>query len=231
MGSISYEIPGTYTFTSSVLLSGVAIACWGAGGNGSPTGNGGSGGAWCTQTADLKSGSYTVVVGARNYDGFGNGGDSYFVSASVIICRAPGGKIDGTTNHQTALMTGSFKIKGGRGGAAGANSGGSGGCGGHFTGLSSAGDGTDGTDCGASFSAFGHPYTQSIGAVDNDSYKSCNGAYYFAGTAARIIKGVDAPDDDYYYYGCGGSGGYPGENSIPVDTTGRPGKALVSLNW
>lgn len=107
--TLTYTSNGTLALTASVSVS---ITCVGAGGHGSNAGNGGSGGAFASITKTLQSGSYPIVVGLATST---NGGNSYVSSASVIVCRAPGGNQDGTITHQTALLTGSVVGYGGHG--------------------------------------------------------------------------------------------------------------------
>ena len=111
-----------YKFTSSTTLNltsskSILIECFGAGGRGSKTGNGGSGGAYSAVTKTLGSGSYLIGVGKNDYNGYGKGGDTWFKSgsANVIICQAGGGNQDGTISNQLTYATGSTKYYGGTG--------------------------------------------------------------------------------------------------------------------
>jgi len=114
----------TYTFLTSGTFGLTAsksctIECYGAGGRGSKIGNGGSGGAYSKVIKTLNSGSYLVGVGQNDYNGYGNGGDTWFKSGSadVIICQAGGGRQDGTIDWQLVQATGSTKYYGGYGAA------------------------------------------------------------------------------------------------------------------
>lgn len=226
MPTLTYTSNATFSLTASVSTD---ISCWGAGGDGNSNGTGGSGGAYAASTVTLQSGSYVITVGQRNADGLGNGGVSTFVSASVILVRAAGGKSDGTISHQETLNTGSTKYVGGTG-ASFSNGYGNYGSGGGGSAAGGLGDGVaavGSTDSGASFSVFGH---NSIGALGADGTAAGggnggNGAYYDAGTNSRLIQATDGSEP-----AGGGGGGYTGESSSPVVTEGRgaTGRVIVS---
>jgi hypothetical protein len=113
MPTTTYTSNGTFHVTGSSLA--VTMSCVGAGGNGSTVGNGGSGGAYAQSYRTLYTGSYAVYVGQATAT---DGGDSYILSGSnnVVIIRAPGGKQDGSIDHQSALLTGSkYAYYGGHG--------------------------------------------------------------------------------------------------------------------
>lgn len=227
MPTVTYTSNGTF---SRATATPVTMSLWGAGGDGSANGTGGSGGSYVVKSVVLQSGSYNVFVGQRNADGLGNGGDSYFQSASVIIARAAGGRSDGTITHQASFNTGSTKYVGGAGGTFsggygnyGAGSGGSA-AGGLGVGIA----GSNGLDNGASFPQYGH----SVGAVSGASGEASGGgnggnsAYYDAGTNSRLIPATngEAP-------GGGGGGGYSGETNIAVVTEGRGALGRVDISY
>jgi len=113
MPTTTYTSNGTFHVTGSSLA--VTMSCVGAGGNGSSAGNGGSGGAYAQSYRTLYTGSYAVYVGQATAT---DGGNSYILSGSnnIVIIRAPGGKQDGTIDHQETLLTGSkYAYYGGRG--------------------------------------------------------------------------------------------------------------------
>lgn len=225
----TYTSNGTFHVTASSVA--VNISAWGAGGNGSANGTGGSGGAYAAKSVTLPTGSYSVTVGQPNSDGRGNGGNSTFVSASIILVRAAGGKSDGTIAHQAALNTGSTKYVGGAGGTFTAtgygNYGGAGG-GSAAGGLGAGVAGSNGYDSGASFPAYGHPLTGSVGASGGASGggNGGNASYYDAGTNSRLIPATagDAP-------GGGGGGGYSGETNTTVITEGSGGVGRVTVTF
>lgn len=196
-----FTTSGTFNLTSSVL---VTITCVGAGGHGSITGNGGSGGAYAVTRKTLQSGSYTVTVGQATST---DGGDSYFTSASVIICRAPGGKNDGTITHQTALLTGSEAIGyGGHGspdfqGYASYNGSGGGECG---TGIGD-GNGQDGQSAYYSTATSPARGGASVGFEGNVGQGAGGvGSFYYAGANVSQIF----PAGNGEFPGGGGGGAY-----------------------
>ena len=200
---------GTFSLTSSAA---VTIECYAAGGRGSSTGNGGSGGAYSKVTKTLGSGSYPVGVGKNDYNGYGQGGDTWFKSgsAAVIICQAGGGRQDGSIAWQLHQATGSTVYYGGYGSAdfqgyASYNGGGGGG------GAGPTGNGGNGQS--AYFSA---PNAPATGGLGNTTGVGGNGSYYNAGSAAN---GVVYPTNGSFPGG-GGGGGYdygPIEESLGGD--------------
>lgn len=201
MATTTYTSNGT--FTTLVPLA-VTMSAVGAGGRGSSTGNGGSGGAYAQTYRTLLSGSYTVVVGQATAT---DGGHTYIASASgQILLRAPGGKQDGTITHQTALLTGSkYAYYGGQGcpdfqGYASYNGSGGGQAG------SINGNGQDGQSAfystGTTPAAGGNAY----GGVSAGG----NGAFYYAGPAVNQVFAAGAGT----FPGGGGGGSYDyGQNS------------------
>jgi len=98
-----YTTPGTYSWVCPTNVTNVSIVCIGGGGGGGGYGapdannNGGGGQGGAGGGLGYKNGypvtpgtSYTVVVGSGGtagspYSQGNNGGDSYFVSTSVVI--------------------------------------------------------------------------------------------------------------------------------------------------
>lgn len=199
--TLTYLTNGTLSLTASKA---VTIVCVGAGGAGSRTGNGGSGGAYAKTIKTLQSGSYSIVVGAATAT---DGGLSSFTSASVVICKAPGGKQDGTITHQTALLTGSSVV----------------GYGGHgcpdFLGYASyngSGGGEAGTGVGALNGADGQSayYSTSTSPAAGGASGGVNGTvgagaggsggYYYAGAGVNQVF----PAGNGAFPGGGGGGSY-----------------------
>lgn len=210
---------GTTTYTSNGTLvlvapTAVTMSAVGAGGHGSDTGNGGSGGAYAQTRATLNAGTYTVVVGKATAS---DGGNSYILSGSgnVVILRAPGGKKDGTITHQAALLTGShYTYYGGHGspdfqGYASYNGSGGGQAG------SINGNGQDGQS--ALFSK------ETSAALGGSSYGGVgaggNGAFYDAGPAYNGIVSAAAGT----FPGGGGGGSY----DYGVDSSGAGADGVV----
>lgn len=224
----------TYTANDTLVLAtskNIDVSCWGAGGDGNLNGTGGSGASYAGKSITLPAGTYTINVGQANADGFGNGGVSSFISASVILVRAAGGKSDGTIAHQATLNTGSTKYVGGAGGAfvGGYGNYGSAGGGSSAGGIGNGVASSDSTSGGGSFPEFGASLVGGLGASGTPSAgaNGGNGAYYDAGPCSRLIPATngDVP-------GGGGGGGYSGESSAPVITqgSGGGGKVTVTIN-
>ena len=221
----------TYTANSSLVLAtskNIDVSCWGAGGDGNPNGTGGSGASYVGKNLTLPAGTYTINVGQANADGKGNGGVSNFISASVILVQAAGGKSNGTIAHQAALNTGSLKYVGGAGGAfvGGYGNYGSAGGGSAAGGLGNGVASSDSTLGGGSFPEFGASLVGGSGAsgATSGGGNGGNGAYYDGGPCSRLIPATngDAP-------GGGGGGGYSGESSVPVITQGSGGRGQVTV--
>lgn len=199
------------TFTTLVSLP-VTMSAVGAGGAGSITGNGGSGGAYAEAYTTLLSGSYTVVVGQATAT---DGGISYIASGSGrILLRAPGGKQDGTIAHQQALLTGSkYATYGGYGssdfqGYSSYNGSGGGGAGG------ATGNGGNGQS--AFFSATNAPASGGLG--NNSSGNGGVGAFYYAGAGVNGVVSAGAG----VFPGGGGGGSYDyGASTAGAGANGR----------
>lgn len=218
-----------YKFTSSTTLNltsskSVLIECFGAGGRGSKTGNGGSGGAYSAVTKTLGSGSYLIGVGKNDYNGYGKGGDTWFKSgsANVIICQAGGGNQDGTISNQLTYATGSTKYYGGTGcpdytGYASYNGSGGGG------GAGNGGNGQDGQ--GAFFSTTVSASLGGTGSwINGDGTgNGGNGGFYYAGAS---VNGVFQPENGSYPGG-GGGGAY----DYGAETESLGGDGVVFLTY
>lgn len=223
--TLNYTSDSTFHVTASSVST--EISCWGAGGSGNANGQGGSGGAYAASTITLPSGAYQLYVGQSNYDGAGNGGNTYFVSASIIRVRAAGGKSDGTVSHQATLNTGSAKSLGGVGGyvVSGDYNGSGGGAAGG--GLGAGDPGHINTGAGASFEQFGHSVTGSAGGLGSigGGGDGGEGGYYRATTNSGLIAGKPGS-----LPGGGGGGGYSGESNT-IDTTGAGAGGYITLTF
>lgn len=205
MPTTTYTSNGTFVAAASTPVTMSAV---GAGGHGSNSGNGGSGGAYAQSYRTLLPGTYTVVVGKATAT---DGGHSYVASASgQILLRAPGGKYDGTIDHQQTLLTGSkYTYYGGHGspdfqGYASYNGSGGGQAG------SINGNGQDGQ------SAFNS--TTDAGAPGGRAYDGTGaggaGAYYYAGSSTNGV--ISAINGGFPGGGGGGSYDYGRDSSGPA---------------
>jgi len=196
----------------------VFIECIGAGGRGSKTGNGGSGGAYSAVTKTLGSGSYLIGVGKNDYNGYGNGGDTWFKSGSlnVIICQAGGGTQDGTITHQITYATGSTIYYGGYGspdfmGYASYNGSGGGGVAGNGGNGQSGQSAFFSTDLVAAVGGTGS-WINGDGAGNGGS-----GGFYYCGANVNKVH----PPTDGAYPGGGGGGAY--DYGAETETNGGDG--------
>lgn len=211
MATTTFTSNGTFHVTASSLA--VTMSCVGAGGHGSSTGNGGSGGAYAQSYRTLYTGSYSVYVGQATAN---DGGNSYVLSGSnnVVIIRAPGGKQDGTIDHQATFLTGSkYAYYGGHGcpdflGYASYNGSGGGQAG------SINGNGQDGQSAFMSTTSSPASGGYAYGGIGAGG----NGAYYRAGSTANgVISATDG-----IYPGGGGGGSYDyGNDSSGVGANGN----------
>jgi len=212
MATTTYTSNGTFVAASSTPVTMSAV---GAGGHGSSTGNGGSGGAYAQAYRTLLPGTYTVVVGQATST---DGGTSYIASASgQILLRAPGGKQDGTITHQEALLTGSkYAYYGGQGSP-------------DFLGYSSY-NGSGGGQAG-SINGNGQngqsAFSSTIAAAASGGYayygtgSGGNGAYYRAGpTANGVISATNGA-----FPGGGGGGSF----DYGADTSGAGANGVVII--
>ena len=214
MPTTTYTSNGTFHVTGSSLA--VTMSCVGAGGHGSSTGNGGSGGAYARSHRTLYTGSYSVYVGQVTTT---DGGNSYILSGSnnIVIIRAPGGKKDGTIDHQEALLTGSvYAYYGGHGSP-------------DFLGYSSyngSGGGQAGSINGngqSGQSAFASTTSSpaSGGYAYNGIGAGGKGAYYRAGSTTN---GVTSATD-----GTSPGGGGGGSYDYGTDTSGAGATGVVTI--
>lgn len=212
MPTTTYTSNGTFVAASETPVTMSAV---GAGGRGNSRGNGGSGGAYAQSYRTLLPGTYTVVVGKATT---ADGGNSYIASASgQILLRAPGGKQDGTIDHQTALLTGSkYVYYGGNGspdfqGYASYNGSGGGQAG------SINGNGQDG------FSAFFASTTTPArgGSLYDGTGSGGDGAFYYAGpTSNKVISAKNGT-----FPGGGGGGSY----DYGTDSAGSGADGIVTI--
>lgn len=207
---------GTFGLTSS---KSVTIECYGAGGRGSKTGNGGSGGAYSRVVKTLGSGSYLVGVGQNDYNGYGNGGDTWFKSgsAAVIICQAGGGSQDGTIDWQLTQATGSTNYYGGYGssdfqGYASYNGGGGGG-----------GAGTSANGSNGESAYFSTVNTAASGGYSVNGGNGGNGGFYYSGASTnRVVSPSEGK-----FPGGGGGGAYDYGNAY--EALGGNGVCYVTV--
>jgi hypothetical protein len=191
---------GTFVLTGSHLGQSVTIECYGAGGRGSKLGNGGAGGGYSKAIVTLPTGSYSVGVGENDFNGYGNGGDTWFKSGSnnIIICQAGGGNQDGTIDNQLTSATGSTVYYGGHGcpdfkGYSSYNGSGGGG------GASSTANGQNGQSA-----YYSTEYTPASGGYSVAGGNGGAGGFYYAGAGANRVVVPKAGK----FPGGGGGGAY-----------------------
>ena len=94
LGSATYILPGTYSWTAPVGITSVSVVAIGGGGGGSNYGEGGGGGGLGWGTVPVNPGqTYTIRVGAGGAGGLfssnltlgDNGGDSWFGSNLTVV--------------------------------------------------------------------------------------------------------------------------------------------------
>ena len=212
MITTTFTSNGTFIATASLAVTMSAV---GAGGAGSITGNGGSGGSYAEAYATLLSGSYTIVVGQATTT---DGGNSYIASGSgKVLLRAPGGKQDGSVAHQETLLTGSkYATYGGYGsndfqGYSSYNGSGGGGAGGQT--------GNGGNGQSAFFSTPNAPASGGLG--NTASGNGGAGAFYYAGAATnRVVSAQDG-----VFPGGGGGGSY--DYGASTAGAGANGKIII----
>lgn len=207
---------GTFTLVSPAT---VTIQCYGAGGRGSKTGNGGSGGAYSSRAIALNAGAYLVGVGKNDYNGYGNGGDTWVKSGSldVIICQAGGGNQDGSIANQLTAATGSTKYYGGYGssdfqGYASYNGGGGGG-----------GAGPTGNGANGQSAFFSTSNVAAAGGAGNTTGKGGNGGFYYA---AAATNGVISPSAGSFP---GGGGGGAFDYGTADEALGGDGACYITV--
>jgi len=157
-GQQEYTTAGSYTWVAPAGVTSVSIVAIGGGGSGglSRHGGGGSGLGYKNNYSVTPGASYTVVVGASGYISAGNlngvdGGDSYFVSTSVVKGGGGGGNGapgtytgDGGGNGGSGVGSGTNYPNWSGGGGAGGYSGNGGDGSGNATSAGSAGAGGGG---------------------------------------------------------------------------------------
>ena len=168
-GSVTFYVPGTYSWVCPTGVTSVSVVCIGAGGagytplfNGTEYGGGGGGGGglgYKNNYSVTPGNSYTVVVGSPNNStsgvaNSGAGGDSYFVSTSVVKGGGGGGGI-GYANYSSVTPGGGYAGDGGGNGGSGGTantgvgySGGGGGAGGYAGTGGAGGGGVGNTNAG-----------------------------------------------------------------------------------
>jgi hypothetical protein len=124
----------SYTWTCPVGTTSISIVCIGAGGNGvygagQKHGGGGGGLGYWRNYPVTPGSSYSIVVGMPSASDGGNGGDTWFITSTLI--RGGGGR-GGANGRNGGTFAGTSGGNGGAGGAAfvGVNGGGGGGGGG-----------------------------------------------------------------------------------------------------
>lgn len=198
-----------------------SIICVGAGGRGGREGTGGSGGAYANKLVQLNSGSaYTIVIGTGLvHDG---GYSSFAASGSAsFLCKAAGGKQDGTVAHQLAASTGSTIYLGGLGGE---NYGG-------YSNYSGGGGGGAGGPVGNGYPGQSGYYAGRESGAPGGKMNAQklvptyggSGSYYYAGANVNQIFPAGAGE----LPGGGGGGGY--DYPAGGDSSGVGGAGYVSI--
>jgi len=132
-GESTYTIPGTYSWVCPTGVTSVSVVCVGAGGNGNPTNEYGSGGggalAWANNITVTPGTTYSIVVGSVSVNGNSSQDSSAFGriagagGAGTIYSGGAGGSPSGTV--------GTSRGGGSGGNGAGDNVSGGGGAGGY----------------------------------------------------------------------------------------------------
>lgn len=221
-----FSTTGTWLFTGSAVAGigntpTASIICVGAGGRGAPNGTGGSGGAYATKMVQLVSGSrYNIVVGSGLA---GDGGYSSFAlsGSATFLCKAAGGKQDGTVAHQVSESSGSTVNLGGIGGEnytgySNYNGGGGGGAGGPV------GNGLPGLSGQYATATSGAPGGMMNAQKLVPTYGG-SGSFYYAG--ANVNKIIDGTAGEVP--GGGGGGGY--DYPVGGNSSGAGGNGYVSI--
>jgi hypothetical protein len=228
MASIwTYSDSGVFSWTASFTGT-ASIECWGGGGGGggqnlsSDGGGGGGGGAYAIKNeyAITSGNSYTVSVGAGGSGGTGGsgtaGGDSYFVSTSIVMAKGgqPGVNSTGTppsggAGGLASSSVGDTKYNGGQGEKGSNNTIGQGGYGG-----SSAGRNSDGVSGPQTFLTIIYPTGSTpaaAGVGGNGGDTGLNGS---------------APS-----FGSGGGGGGSGDGTNRSGGNGWAGKVVITATY
>lgn len=235
---------GTFIWTcpSNVYsVSVVAVGGGGSGGNGAASGGSGGGLGYRNNIPVTPGNTYTVVTGAggaASTTATGNpGGNSYFISTSIVAGFGGGGGLQGSSGYVGGYV-GDGGGNGGTGGSSTAYPGGGGGAGGY---AGAGGNGGNG-NIGQISQVGGNPVTGSGGGGGGSSgYDSVYGAPYAGGGGGVGLLGLGSDGvggawvgGGFGIYvgqaGTGGSGGATGGTATGsiapyggLDGTGRAG--------
>ena len=224
MSTITFLTSGIFQFTASAGSGSVKIECWGAGGHGSSTGNGGSGGTYAATSSILNTGSFKVIVGTATST---DGAASSVTGSGIILVKAAGGKQDGTL-PSVASSIGSVINLGGAGGVnsvgyASYDGSGGGGAGG-ATGAGAAGSSTSVVDPKLLVSFY---YRDSEGANGGSGNSSGGtggrGAYYESSVGPKGIRSASPGSVP----GGGGGGSY--DYGLDSSAAGANGKVVITF--
>ena len=148
-----------------------------------------------------------------------DGGDTYIKSGNVIICRAPGGKRDGTIAHQAALLVGSASMTyGGQGSPDFVGYGSYNGAGGGSAGWAS-GSGADGQSAFTSTRLSGALGGVAQGGAGNGG----SGAFLNGGPAVNFVEPATV--------GAAPGGGGGGSYDYGADTSAAGAVGAVTLTF
>jgi hypothetical protein len=212
IGQVAYTVPGTYSWTAPASVRSVSVVAIGGGSSGKyggPTynglyanGGGGGGLGWKNNITVVPGQSYAVVVGVAGvasgqmYDRGIAGGDSYFISASIVKGGGAPGALNGAQYSPGGTYVGDGGGNGGQGGYENADfqNAGGGGAGGY-----SGTGGTGGLSNGGS------------GSAGSGGGGGGGGAGGRAGGGTGILgQGTDGTGGGPNVNGGGGSGGFNG---------------------
>jgi len=215
-GSITYSVAGTYSWICPTGVTSVSVVCIGGGGsgqtgNGAFTGGGGGGGLGYKNNYSVTPGnSYTVVVGVGGqYSVSGgnanDGGDSYFVSTSVVKGGFGTGGVTG--------LGGTYVGDGGGAGGAGGPQGGTYNSGGGGAGGYAGTGGHGGGNLGSGNPAGSNPTTGSGGGgggagANSNAQGGGGGGVFVYGKGSDGVGNTTIRNG-----GSGGSGGASGNYS------------------
>jgi hypothetical protein len=231
IGQVAYTTAGTYSWTAPAGVKRVSVVAVGGGGGGDqppiygPSAGGGGGGlGWKNSIAVTAGQSYTVVVGAAgtmpSTGGVagGNGGDSYFISTTLV--RGLGGGGGNYAGGAGGTYVGDGGGNGGAGGwIGGSRQAGGGGAGGYT------GNGGRGSSLGGSLATAGSGGGGGGGGADsNQGYagKGGGGVGIF-GQGADGAAGITSVINSGATGGGGGSGGGSGSSDYSNSTAGAYG--------
>jgi Concanavalin A-like lectin/glucanases superfamily len=229
---VSYTSAGTYSWVCPTNVNSVSVVCVGGGGGGSGgsgsnagdgQGGGGGGLGYKNNISVVPGQTYTVVVGSAGAGNSGsvagsNGGDSYFISTSIV----KGGGGGGSNTRTGGTFTGDGGGNGGTGGSRTSNyvTQGGGGAGGYSgnggNGASSSGVATAGTGGGGGggYSCYG-------------SYGSSGGGVGLNGSGTSGSAGAYTGGNNVYPAGTGGGGGSGGTSG----TSGNVVSTAVNTSY